>query len=143
MRCQCVFVGMKPYGVLSQLLAQGTAKLASPNGLSESAQHTPFRGRTLGLKKRSMQEKNMRRNLLRELSPREESTLCRIAQGRPYEAGLRAGDVSCPRNFGFIETAHGVPAVTPLGARRVAIMIRAAATQSAPASLQARRPTTS
>ena len=66
----------------------------------------------------------MPHNLLRELSPREECTLCRIAQGIASWASLRHGDISRLQNFGFVETSGGVPALTPLGTRRVEIVNR-------------------
>ena len=72
----------------------------------------------------------MPRSLLRELSPREESTLCRVAQGLPNQAGLRVGDVSRLENFGFVEIIAGVPTLTPLGVQRVAIDDHAPASAS-------------
>lgn len=68
----------------------------------------------------------MPRSLLRELSPREESTLCRIAQGMASDASLRPDDVLRLQNFGFVEIPDGVPALTPLGVQRVEIVTRTA-----------------
>ena len=72
----------------------------------------------------------MPRNLLRELSPKEESTLRLIAQGLSGAAGLRSDNVARLVNFGFVETTDGVPALTPLGAQRVAIMNQTTADRS-------------
>jgi hypothetical protein len=59
--------------------------------------------------------------LLRELSPREETTLRRIAQGASLE-GLRHDDVVRLEKFGFAETAGGSVTLTPLGVQRLAVM---------------------
>jgi hypothetical protein len=64
------------------------------------------------------------RNLLRELSPREETTLRRIAQGASMADGLRYDDIVRLEKFGLAETAGGVVTLTPLGAQRVALMTR-------------------
>ncbi len=71
----------------------------------------------------------MPHSLRRELSPKEESTLCRIAQGVPSEASLRPQDVLRLQNFGFVETAEGMLILTPLGAKRVAIVTGATTSQ--------------
>jgi len=56
-------------------------------------------------------------NLLRKLSPREESTLCMIAQGVSSLRALRSADVSRLQNFGFAEVVEGVVTLTPPGHR--------------------------
>jgi hypothetical protein len=73
-----------------------------------------------------MQEENMPHSLLRELSPKEESTLCKIAQGAASQVCFRPDDVSRLQNFGFVKTPGGVPVLTPLGAQRIAIIARTA-----------------
>jgi hypothetical protein len=83
----------------------------------------------------------MPRNLLRKLSPKEESTLCRIAQGMSDPASLRPDDVSCLKNFGFVEILGRVPTLTPLGVQRVAIVTRATPTRSFPGGFPVNRPT--
>ena len=60
-------------------------------------------------------------NLLRKLSPHEESTLCLIAQGISSLCALRSDDVSRLRNFGFAEVVDGVVTLTPLGVERFAV----------------------
>ena len=60
-------------------------------------------------------------NLLRKLSPREESTLCMIAHGVSSLRALRSGDVSRLQNFGFAEVVEGAVTLTPLGIERFAI----------------------
>jgi hypothetical protein len=66
-------------------------------------------------------------NLLRKLSPREESTLCMIAQGVSSLRALRSADVLRLQNFGFAEVVEGVVTLTPLGIERFA---RAAGTMT-------------
>ena len=60
-------------------------------------------------------------NLLRKLSPHEESTLCMIARRVSSLRALRSDDVVRLRNFGFVEVVDGVVTLTPLGIERFAI----------------------
>jgi len=62
----------------------------------------------------------MPHSLLRELSPNEESALCKIARGVSSPDSLRPDDISCLQRFGFVETTGGVVTLTPLGLQRVA-----------------------
>ena len=67
----------------------------------------------------------MPRNLLLQLSLKEEGTLCMIAQGISSSARLRSDDVSRLQNLGFAEAGDDVVTLTPLGVQRFAIVARA------------------
>jgi hypothetical protein len=63
----------------------------------------------------------MTRALRAQLSPREEATLRKIAQGIARQNEIRAEEVSRLQNFGFVEMDEAGPRLTPLGAQRTAM----------------------
>jgi hypothetical protein len=63
-------------------------------------------------------------NPFRELSPKEETTLLKIARGGMRPDDLRSDDISTLQNFGFAQSEHGRLTLTPLGFQRFAKMAR-------------------
>jgi hypothetical protein len=69
----------------------------------------------------------MPRALLAQLSPKEEGTLCMIAQGIAKPEYLREGDFARLTKFGFAETVDGAARLAPLGVQRFTLVARSVA----------------